>query len=70
MEKYGCQDFVATTDGDQEIAIFYWETLEHISRWKRDVEHLEARGLGESKWYKSYQVQVVEVLRQYGSGTD
>lgn len=65
IEKYGCLDFVATTEGHQEIAISYWETLEQISRWKQDAEHKRAQQLGRSKWYKTYQVQIVEVLREY-----
>lgn len=67
MEKYGCRNFVATTEGDQEIAISYWETLEQISRWKQDAEHIKAQQLGRSKWYRTYQIQIVEVLREYNS---
>lgn len=70
IEKYGCMDFVATTEGHQEIAISYWETLEQISRWKRDERHIKAQQLGQSKWYKTYQVQIVEVLREYDHGID
>jgi len=62
IEKYGCLDFVALTEGRQEVAISYWETLEQISRWKQDAEHIKAQQLGQSKWYKTYQVQIVEVL--------
>ena len=65
VEKYGCRDFVAITEGQQEIAISYWETLEQISRWKQDEQHIKAQQLGQSKWYKTYQVQIVEVLREY-----
>lgn len=65
IEKYGCRNFVATTEGHQEIAISYWETLEQISRWKQDKQHIKAQQLGQSKWYKTYQVQIVEVLREY-----
>lgn len=70
IEKYGCRDFVATTEGHQEIAISYWETLEQISRWKQDEQHLKAQQLGQSKWYKTYQVQIVEVLREYDHEID
>jgi len=70
IEKYGCLDFVATTEGHQEIAISYWETLEQISRWKQDEHHIKTQQLGQSKWYKTYQVQIVEVLREYNHETD
>lgn len=62
IEKYGYLDFVATTENHQEIAISYWETLEQISRWKRDEQHIKAQQMGRSKWYKSYQAQIVKVL--------
>lgn len=65
FEKYGCLDFVAVTEGDQEIAISYWESEEAIKNWKSDPEHALAQGIGRSKWYESYSVQVVEIKREY-----
>ncbi len=65
IERYGCLDFVATTEDHQEMAISYWETLEQIDRWKQDAEHIRAQQLGRSKWYKTYQIEIVEVLREY-----
>lgn len=63
--KYGCLDFIAVTEGKQEIAISYWESEDAIRLWKNDSEHLLAQELGRSKWYESYVVQVVEVMREY-----
>jgi heme-degrading monooxygenase HmoA len=68
-EKYGCVEFSAATEGDEEIAISYWESEEQIKSWKNDPEHLEVQEKGKSKWYRSYQVQVVKVLRNYASNT-
>ena len=34
FEKYGCQDFVSVTEGDEEIAISYWQTMQQIKDWK------------------------------------
>ena len=65
MDQYGCVDFVSLTEGDEELAISYWPSLEHIQRWKQDKEHLQAQQLGRNKWYASYQVQVLEVVREY-----
>ena len=67
IEEYGCRDFIALTEGDQEIAISYWETLEQIFRWKEDAEHIKAQQRGRSKWYRTHRVQIVEVLREYNS---
>ena len=65
--EYGCIDFVSVTEGDQEIAISYWENTDQITQWKDNPEHQQAQQLGKTKWYQSYQVQVVEVCREYSS---
>ncbi len=66
INKYGCVEFTAVTQGKQEIAISYWDNQDQLKAWKKDPEHREAQKLGRSKWYKSYRVQVVEVVRDYG----
>jgi heme-degrading monooxygenase HmoA len=65
FSQYGCLDFVAVTEGKQEIAISYWKSEDSIKRWKKDSEHILAQELGRKKWYESYTVQVVEIKRQY-----
>ncbi len=65
IEKYGCTEFVATTEGNNEIAISYWKDESSIKLWKSDSQHLVAQKLGASKWYKKYQVQVVKIIREY-----
>lgn len=65
VNKYGCVGFASATEGNNEISISYWEKEEQIIQWKQDYEHLEAQRLGREKWYKSYKVEVVEVLREY-----
>ena len=65
FEKYGCKGFDACSEGDFEIAISYWESKEQIHDWKNDEKHKLAQINGKSKWYKSYQVQVVEILHDY-----
>lgn len=64
-ERYGCLDFVSSTQGDQEIAISYWQRESDILRWKQDPEHLQAQQLGRTRWYASYRVEVVEIRRHY-----
>lgn len=65
INRYGCLGFSATTQGNEEIAVSYWETLEQIAAWKGDPEHLQAQRLGLSKWYQSCQVEVAEVINRY-----
>ena len=67
INQYGCTDFIAVTEGSNEIAISYWEDLEQIKKWKTDAEHLVAQELGRSTWYKSYKVEVVEIIREYNN---
>jgi heme-degrading monooxygenase HmoA len=69
MNKYGCCELTSCTEGKFEITISYWPNTAQIRAWKNDPEHQQAQALGKSKWYKSYQVQVVEILHQYGSST-
>ncbi|MDF2176737.1 antibiotic biosynthesis monooxygenase [Aliiglaciecola sp. CAU 1673] len=65
ISQYGCLEFIAVTEGDQEIAISYWPDEASILAWKQDVQHRQAQQQGQARWYKSYQVQVVKVKREY-----
>lgn len=67
LKEFGCIEFHAVSEGDQEVAISYWPSLEHIQAWKKDALHQQAQRLGGSKWYHQYRVEVVEILRNYGS---
>ncbi len=67
MDEYGCTEFTSVTEGSQEISISYWPDQESIRRWKQDPGHVQAQELGKAKWYASYRVEVVEVLRAYGN---
>jgi len=65
LSKYNCIEFISATEGNNEIAISYWKSKEDIKAWKKDKEHTKAQALGKNKWYKSYAVQIVEILREY-----
>ena len=67
LTEFGCLEFNAVTEGDQEIALSYWPSEEHIKAWKQHPEHLAAQQLGKQRWYESYSVEVVEVKRAYKS---
>ena len=64
FEKYGCQDFVSVTQGNEEIAISYWNTEQQIRDWKNDPEHRLAQTRGRGKWYQSFSVEICEVIRK------
>ena len=65
LNEYGCSGFFSVTEGNQEISISYWKEQKSIIEWKKNAEHMAAQELGKSEWYKSYDVQVVEVIREY-----
>ena len=67
LEEFGCIEFTAVSEGDEEIALSYWPDQQSIARWKRQADHLIAQQLGCDRWYASYSVEVVQVLRAYGS---
>ena len=63
FEKYGCQDFVSVTEGDEEIVISYWKTEQQIRDWKNDPEHRLAKTRARDKWYKSFSVEICEIIK-------
>ena len=65
INQYHCREFITCCEGQQEIAISYWDEESHIKDWRNNSEHLIAQGMGRKKWYKSYSVQVVEIRREY-----
>jgi heme-degrading monooxygenase HmoA len=43
VNRYGCVEFTTLTEGQQEIAISYWENQDQIEAWKQDPQHREAQ---------------------------
>lgn len=67
INHYGCTEFTSCAEGGKEIAISYWETEDQIRQWKQNAEHLVAQENGRAKWYQSYTVEVVQLVRSYRS---
>jgi heme-degrading monooxygenase HmoA len=65
LGQFGCLDFQAVTEGENEIALSYWPNEASILAWKSYSEHLMAQQLGRERWYESYTVQVAEIIREY-----
>lgn len=70
IQNYGCLSFSSACENNQEISISYWAKLENIQSWKQDPEHKKAQELGKSKWYKSYKVEILNLVREYGVNRD
>ena len=65
LTRFGCLDFTAVTEGDQEIALSYWPDEASIRAWKQHADHLAAQRLGRERWYAGYSVEIAEVRRRY-----
>ncbi len=55
------------TEGDRNVVILYWRTLEELKEFGQHPEHLEAKSRYR-EWYAGYKVVIAEVLREYGDG--
>lgn len=47
------------------ITVSYWESLEAITNWKQNLDHLDAQFLGRQKWYENYIVRIAKVEKEY-----
>ena len=65
LREYGCLEFTSAFEDNQEIALSYWPSAEHIRAWKQDSEHRLAQDLGRNNWYRWYSVEVAEIQRSY-----
>ncbi|MCI5058620.1 MAG: antibiotic biosynthesis monooxygenase [Flavobacteriales bacterium] len=52
-------------EGGKTVTICYWENLESIQNWKKNTVHQEAIGLGKSKWYEYFKLEVAEIAYSY-----
>ena len=68
LEEFGCIEFCAVTEGNEEVALSYWPSEEHIKAWRVHPEHVEAQRLGKERRYASYSVQVAGITREYHAG--
>lgn len=65
LKEFGCIEFCAVTERNDEVALSYWPSEDAIKAWKAHPEHVEAQRLGKERWYESYSVQIAEVSREY-----
>jgi heme-degrading monooxygenase HmoA len=50
------------------ITVSYWESLEAISAWKSQADHLKAQALGKAAWYSHYKVRICKIEHEYSFG--
>ncbi len=68
LTQFGCVEFHALLEGQEEIALSYWPDEESILAWRQHPEHVEAQRLGRTRWYHSYRVEVTKITRAYRQG--
>ncbi|MGZ3240852.1 MAG: antibiotic biosynthesis monooxygenase family protein [Burkholderiaceae bacterium] len=69
LDQFGCIEFHALTEGNEEVALSYWHDEDSIREWKTHSEHVLAQQLGKQRWYESYIVQVAQITREYRVAT-
>jgi len=47
------------------ITVSYWKDLESIKAWRENLDHIEAINKGKNQWYKSFNVRIAKVEREY-----
>lgn len=55
----------AAAQGRFALAVSYWRSLEAIDTWRRNVEHLRAKGMGKSLWFDRYITRIARVEEAY-----
>ncbi|MBY6185287.1 antibiotic biosynthesis monooxygenase [Marinobacter hydrocarbonoclasticus] len=65
LNEFGCREFVALTEGQDEIALSYWDSEAAILAWRKDSQHQVAQQLGRAAWYQHYSVEIARISRAY-----
>jgi heme-degrading monooxygenase HmoA len=65
----GQPGFLGVESAREEIGITvsYWRDLDAINGWRRHAEHVEAKRIGRTRWYKTYRLRICRVEREYGA---
>ncbi|MFD0965190.1 antibiotic biosynthesis monooxygenase family protein [Pseudofulvibacter geojedonensis] len=56
---------IESAQGEPNITVSYWESLEAIKNWKANTAHLYAQEKGKQDWYSWFKVRVCKVEREY-----
>jgi heme-degrading monooxygenase HmoA len=61
----GFVDVKSFTAADGErLTIVWWKDLETLRAWREDPEHRAAQAQGRALWYRYYDMEVAEVVRE------
>lgn len=65
LSQYQCIQFNSCYENGEEISLSYWNSLEEIQSWKKDLDHLKAQSEGQKNWYSQYSIEICEIKRSY-----
>lgn len=65
LKKYSCINFDSVYENQNEISISYWHSLEDITSWKQNAEHLIAQKKGREYWYQTYRIEISKIEKEY-----
>jgi len=43
------------------ITVAYYDSLEAIDGWRKNADHMEAKGMGREMWYDGYRLRIAKV---------
>lgn len=58
------KDFAAE-DGEY-LTLVEFDSAENLLAWRQHPEHVEAQRQGKERLFRSYHIQVTEIVREYG----
>jgi heme-degrading monooxygenase HmoA len=58
------EDFISE-DGNRDLSVVKFESLEALEAWRDHPEHLEAQRLARELYFESYHIQVLSTVREY-----
>lgn len=67
INEFGCKEYTSLSEGDTEIFMSYWESREQIAAFQAHPVYIAAHERARKRWYKRYDVQVMQLLEEYRS---
>lgn len=67
INEFGCKQYTSVSEGDTEIFISHWESREQIKSFQQHPVYVAAHDRARKRWYKRYDVQILELLEEFSS---
>lgn len=65
LSRFGCVEFYSLCEGDEEIALSYWQSEQDILQWRQYSEHQYAQQRAYQTWYAAVRIEIAEITRRY-----